>query len=207
MVNDFLLKLALSSLFGAAIGLQRELKDRPAGLRTHTLVSLTSCLFTIISLYVIKEGDPTRIVSNIAVGIGFIGAGTIIKQGNIIIGLTTAASLWAVAAIGILVAAGNYKLALLSTLAALLVLILFKEVEERIGKKRVFEFSLKTFKNAVLPKPAQLQKNVFFEQLEFLKDGEDVFVRGRVRFRHDEEVELVLKEIEQYGEIVYQKWI
>ncbi|MCX7832056.1 MAG: MgtC/SapB family protein [Actinobacteria bacterium] len=207
MVDKFLLKLVLSSLFGAAIGFQRELKDRPAGLRTHTLVSLASCLFTVISLYGIEGGDPTRIVSNVAVGIGFIGAGTIIKQGNIIIGLTTAASLWTVAAIGVLVGASHYELAFFSTLAALLVLVLFKEIEERIGKKRVFEFSFKTFKDAVLPKPAHLQKKILFDQLEFLKEGEDVFVRGRVRFRHEEEIESVLKELEQYGEIVYQKWL
>jgi putative Mg2+ transporter-C (MgtC) family protein len=113
-----LLRLAVACGLGAAIGFEREIRDREAGIRTHLLVSLGSALFTIVSAYGfhaflasgdnIVRTDPTRIAAQIVTGIGFLGAGAIIREGLSIRGLTTAATLWVVAAIGMACGAGYY---------------------------------------------------------------------------------------------------
>jgi putative Mg2+ transporter-C (MgtC) family protein len=123
--EEALLRLALAAALGAAVGLERELREREAGLRTHLLVSLGSALFTIASAYGFRdflvEGgalvrtDPTRIAAQIVTGIGFLGAGAIIRQGLSVRGLTTAATLWVVAAIGLTTGAGYYSAAVITT--------------------------------------------------------------------------------------------
>jgi putative Mg2+ transporter-C (MgtC) family protein len=115
---DATLRLGLAAGLGAAVGFERELRDREAGIRTHLLVSLGSALFTIVSAYGFHEFlagggnitriDPTRIAAQIVTGIGFLGAGAIIRDGLSIRGLTTAATLWVVAAIGMACGAGYY---------------------------------------------------------------------------------------------------
>ena len=128
--DEALLRLALAAALGGAIGVERELRDREAGLRTHLLVSLGSALFTIVSAYgfhaflssgaSVVRADPTRIAAQIVTGIGFLGAGAIIRQGLSVRGLTTAATLWVVAAIGLAVGAGYYSGALITTAVVLL---------------------------------------------------------------------------------------
>lgn len=120
--TELAVRLFLAAACGAAIGVEREIHDHPAGMRTHVLVGLGASLFAIVSGYgyeaVFHAGisgppDPTRIAAQIVSGIGFLGAGAILHQGNIIRGLTTAASLWATAAVGLAVGAGLYILGLL----------------------------------------------------------------------------------------------
>jgi putative Mg2+ transporter-C (MgtC) family protein len=115
--GEIALRLGLAAIAGAAIGLEREMRAHPAGLRTHLLVAVGSCLFALVSAYgfeALAEGraavqaDPSRIASNIVTGIGFLGAGTIIRDGGSVRGLTTAASLWIVAALGMAIAFGMY---------------------------------------------------------------------------------------------------
>jgi putative Mg2+ transporter-C (MgtC) family protein len=130
--EEALLRLALAAVFGAAIGMERELREREAGLRTHMLVSVGSALFTLISAYGFRDflvhggavirADPTRIAAQIVTGIGFLGAGAIIRQGLSVRGLTTAATLWVVAAIGMASAAGDYAAASMATVITLLAL-------------------------------------------------------------------------------------
>ena len=120
------LRLAVAAVLGGAIGVERELRDREAGVRTHLLVSLGSALFTIVSAYGFHEfltsgasvvrADPTRIAAQIVTGIGFLGAGAIIREGLSVRGLTTAATLWVVAAIGMACGAGWYWAAIVATL-------------------------------------------------------------------------------------------
>ena len=108
--EESLLRLALAAVFGGAVGLEREFREREAGFRTHMLVSVGSALFTIASAYGFRDflvnggslvrTDPTRIAAQIVTGIGFLGAGAIIRQGMSVRGLTTAATLWIAAAIG-----------------------------------------------------------------------------------------------------------
>jgi putative Mg2+ transporter-C (MgtC) family protein len=111
---DVVLRLAVAAGLGAAVGFERELRDREAGVRTHLLVSLGAALFTVVSAYGFAEFydgttvDPTRIAAQIVTGIGFLGAGAILREGLSIRGLTTAGSLWIVAAIGMAVGAGYY---------------------------------------------------------------------------------------------------
>jgi putative Mg2+ transporter-C (MgtC) family protein len=110
------LQLILAALFSMVIGLDRERRHRPAGLRTHMLVGLGACLFTSLSFYAFPGSDPARVAANIVVGIGFLGAGTIIQRKHDVHDLTTAASIWATAAVGMAVGTGAWFLALCATL-------------------------------------------------------------------------------------------
>jgi putative Mg2+ transporter-C (MgtC) family protein len=122
---EALLRLVLAAVLGGAVGIERELREREAGLRTHMMVSLGAALFTLTSAYgftdfVAANGnlyriDPTRIAAQIVSGIGFLGAGAIIRQGLAVRGLTTAATLWVVAAIGLASGAGYYAAAVMTT--------------------------------------------------------------------------------------------
>ncbi len=127
-----LIRLALAAVLGGAIGIERELRDREAGFRTHLIVCLGSALFTIVSAYgfndflaggdLVVRADPTRIAAQIVTGIGFLGAGAIIRQGYSVRGLTTAATLWVAGAIGIACGAGYWSGALFGTVLTLLAL-------------------------------------------------------------------------------------
>jgi putative Mg2+ transporter-C (MgtC) family protein len=142
---DMLSRLLLASLLGALIGFEREVHGRPAGFRTHLLVSLGSCLFVIVSIdFYRKYGnfsgmgplgvDPGRIAAQVVTGIGFLGAGAIIREKATIRGLTTAACLWVAAAIGLSCGAGRFDAAVIVTLLAVVSLLLLKKVENRIRK-------------------------------------------------------------------------
>ena len=125
------LRLTVGLVLGAVIGFERELHRQPAGFRTHSLVALGAALFTIVSAYGFSGPlvDPTRIAAQIVSGIGFIGAGTILQYRGHIRGLTTAASLWAVAAIGTAAGAGMFVMAVTGTLLILVVLSVLDRVE------------------------------------------------------------------------------
>lgn len=121
---EILARLVLSTFLGAVIGLERELRDIPAGMRTHALVALGSTIFTVAALTVFYPGaDSTRIVAQIAVGIGFIAGGIIFKTGAGVFGLTTAANMWVTAALGIMVGMGNYVFSVAATVLVVLVLV------------------------------------------------------------------------------------
>jgi len=136
-------QLFLATFLGALLGLEREIKRKEAGLQTYSLVALGTCLFSIISFelfnfFLLKSRisfDPSRIIQAIAIGIGFIAAGVIFRQPSGTVGLTTAAGLWATAAIGIAVGAKLYFIAIFTTLLALLILAGFGELEEKIFKR------------------------------------------------------------------------
>lgn len=130
--QEELLRILLAAGLGAAVGIERELRDHEAGLRTHLLVAVGSALFTLVSAYGFGEffttgaplvrTDPTRIAAQIVTGIGFLGAGAIIRQGPSVRGLTTAATLWVVAAIGLAAGAGYYGGAVATTIVVLIAL-------------------------------------------------------------------------------------
>ena len=115
MSNDFELlgRLLLAAVLGGAIGAERELNDQAAGLRTHMLLTIGACLFTLISAYGFGGGigtDPSRLAAQIVTGIGFLGDGAIVRHGLTVKGLTTAASIWATASVGVAIGAGSYVL-------------------------------------------------------------------------------------------------
>jgi putative Mg2+ transporter-C (MgtC) family protein len=121
--------LLIAALLSMIIGLDRERRDRPAGLRTHMLVGVGACLFTILSIYAFPSGDPGRVASQILPGIGFLGAGAILKQRRDISGLTTAASVWSTAAVGMAVGTGAWLLALAATVIIWIILVLLSKAE------------------------------------------------------------------------------
>jgi len=116
-------RLLLASLLAGLVGYEREQADKPAGFRTHILVGMGAALFTVVSVYGFAGGsDPARVAAQIVTGIGFLGAGTIFRSEGLVLGLTTAASIWAVAAIGMAVAVGMYAMSAAATVIMLLVL-------------------------------------------------------------------------------------
>lgn len=137
---DYMIKLLVSFLLGGLIGFERELHEKPAGLRTHIIVSLASTLFTILSLSnvfgnpTMISHDPARIAAGVLTGIGFLGAGVIVSTGGNIRGITTAASLWVTTAVGMAVGAGEYGLAVAAALLIFLILWLLMPIEGLIDR-------------------------------------------------------------------------
>ncbi len=132
--SGYAARLLLAAFLGALVGLERELHDHPAGMRTHLLVSLGSAGFTVLSIAMAQGpgADPTRIAAQIVSGIGFLGAGAILKEGATIRGLTTAASLWSVAAVGMASGAGLWVVAATITAIAIVSLWPLRVVTERV---------------------------------------------------------------------------
>lgn len=133
---ELVLRLILAAIVGGFIGIEREVSNRPAGLRTHILVTVGSALITLVSKDAFYGmGDPSRLAAQIVTGIGFLGAGTIIKNGNSIKGLTTAASLWISAGIGIAIGSGYYLGALVTAGIVLLTLVNVGGFERKLIKR------------------------------------------------------------------------
>ncbi len=122
------LRILLAAVLGAVIGYERRRADKPVGLRTLVLISAGAALFTVASIYGFSGADPTRIAAGIVTGIGFLGAGAIIRRrAGGIEGLTTASAIWVVAAIGLAAGAGLYLMATVTTVMVLLVLLLLRQ--------------------------------------------------------------------------------
>ncbi|RWR03676.1 methyltransferase [[Pantoea] beijingensis] len=152
MLMDLLLRIALAGALGGLIGLERQLRAKEAGLRTHILVGIGSAMFMIVSKYgfddILSQThiglDPSRIAAQVVSGMGFLGAGTIIIQKQIVKGLTTAAGLWVTAAIGLVIGSGMYEIGIYGTLMALVVLETFRRISHWIvGHHHTFIFQLK----------------------------------------------------------------
>jgi len=139
---DLSVRLVVAAALGLAIGFEREIHGHPAGLRTHMLVAVGSGLFTVLSAYGFRDVagavpntapiDPTRIAAQIVSGIGFLGAGAILKDGIVIRGLTTAASLWATSAVGMAAGAGEHLIAVVATATILVSLWPINALAERL---------------------------------------------------------------------------
>ncbi len=162
---DFLLRLSAALVLGFALGLERELTNKYAGLRTHILVCLGACVFTLLSIYgfptfangdnvIIEQAtgvrDTARIAAQIVTGIGFIGAGTVLRNGPMVFGLTTAATLWLAASIGMACGAGMFDVAVISTVFSIAVLTLIRIFERQIlpvSVKQVKRFKISIYCN------------------------------------------------------------
>jgi len=130
-----MVRLLVALVLGSVVGLERERQERAAGLRTVTMVSLGSCLFTIVGAYGFSATDPSRVAAQIVTGIGFLGAGTIFLRKDLVRGLTTAATIWAVAAIGMATGTAQYFEAGFTTLLILAVLMVLKPIEKHFFKR------------------------------------------------------------------------
>jgi putative Mg2+ transporter-C (MgtC) family protein len=135
--TELIQRLLLAALCGGALGFERELKQKSAGLRTNMLIAIGSALFTLMS-YELADGvgaDPTRIAAQIVTGIGFLGAGAIMRTDGGIQGLTTAATIWVNAAVGVAAGGGEYHLAVIATGVTLGVLLLLYPLERLIDRR------------------------------------------------------------------------
>jgi len=130
MPVGYVWRLLLAAALGAAVGLEREYRQKPAGLRTNILIAVGSALFTILSIAVAREGaDPARITAQIVTGIGFLGGGAIMRYQDTVHGMTTAATIWVNAAIGVAAGSGENALASFTTALTLVVLIVLPPIE------------------------------------------------------------------------------
>jgi len=135
--SEALLRLALAAGLGGAIGLEREFRHKPAGLRTNMLIALGSALFSILSVELgAGAGSPDRIAAQVVSGIGFLGAGAILRSGENVHGLTTAATIWVNAAIGMAAGLGSYTVAIVAAAITLSVLALMPVMEKMVDNRR-----------------------------------------------------------------------
>jgi putative Mg2+ transporter-C (MgtC) family protein len=132
------MRVMIALAIGLLIGAEREFRGHPAGLRTMALISAGSCMFTGLGLIpdLPRIVDPTRIAAQIVTGVGFLGAGSILRQGEEVRGLTTAASIWVAASLGMAVGFGYYFVAVFTTVVVIVVLVALKPMEERFFRRR-----------------------------------------------------------------------
>jgi putative Mg2+ transporter-C (MgtC) family protein len=132
---DLMLRLLLAAGLGAAIGVERELRQKAAGLRTNILIALGSALFTVVSVELAGAGGtPDRVAAQIVTGIGFLGAGSILRSGHSVHGMTTAATIWVNAAVGMAAGAGLYGAATVGTIITLVVLVVLPFAEQHLDR-------------------------------------------------------------------------
>ncbi|HUR28448.1 MAG TPA: MgtC/SapB family protein [Planctomycetota bacterium] len=184
------IRLAAALGVGALIGFERSYRGRPAGFRTHALVCLSTSLLMLLTAYEerwvrVASGvtftlDPTRMAQGIMTGIGFLGAGAIMRDGLTVRGLTTAASIWITAAIGILIGIGFYEPAMISAFLTLFVLSVFQRIEHRMPSQFYAHFTLRFAREAAMPEP-QLRELVTkhgfsIANLNYRLDADHAFV-------------------------------
>jgi putative Mg2+ transporter-C (MgtC) family protein len=219
--SEALLRLALAAVLGGLIGIERELREREAGLRTHLLVSVGSALFTIVSAYGFHEflasgqavvrADPTRIAAQIVTGIGFLGAGAIIRQGLSVRGLTTAATLWVVAAIGMATGAGYYSGAVITTalvllslwplrIAAYQVMRRFRDEEGRL----VVELHAGTNPGPVIA--AVEATGAHIATIEVSQEGDRRRVEFDVKLQDDRRTPVVIARVADVDDVLDVRW-
>lgn len=210
------IRLLLAAILGGLIGWERERHDRPAGLRTHMLVCMGSALVAVISIHFDKAhgSDPSRIMSNIVTGIGFLGAGTIIRQGSVVRGLTTAASLWVVAAVGMTAGLGGlfYFLALFATIITYLTLTLVNRIEDSLLSKRQFrEVVIETHSKgpileAILTQLDPLGVTIRSLSREFFGDDGGRRLRVGIRIPAGVKIDEITRELSKLPELNRLEW-
>jgi putative Mg2+ transporter-C (MgtC) family protein len=173
---ELLGRLLLAAVFGGAVGAERELADQPAGLRTHMLLTIGACLFTLISAYGFGgPADPSRLAAQIVTGIGFLGGGAIVRHGLTVRGVTTAASIWATTSIGVAIGAGRYLLSFGGTVLVVATLVGLRALRDRLQSWSVSreEFVVST------------RAGFDVEQIAELARREKVAIRGLEREESD----------------------
>jgi putative Mg2+ transporter-C (MgtC) family protein len=218
---EILLRVGLAAVLGGAIGFERELREREAGLRTHLLVSVGAALFTMVSAYAwtdwrfsTEEGlvfDPTRVAAQVVTGIGFLGAGAIIRQGLSVKGLTTAATLWVVAAIGMATGAGYYVAAVITTVLVLVSLWPLRILAFRIAvrfrpEEGRLAIELPAGASAVSLLEAVEGAGALVRSLEFEEEGETRRVDLRVRIERGRSAATLLDALTQAQDVKGARW-
>lgn len=218
--NEIILRLAIASLLGALIGLERERKDWAAGLRTHMLVCTGSCLIMLVSAFGFADIlgtehvalDPSRIAAQVVSGIGFIGAGAILfsKQGTVR-GLTTAAGLWTVAAIGLATGGGLYFAAGATTAIALIILWALQPLEQRYAKKFKHKIlrivAAQDINNIALMKNLLSSDAVKVQAFVFERENDDFVFQLTFEHRDAPTVEALISELRKEPAVKEISWM
>lgn len=194
--EDIILRLILSAIAGGIIGAEREYRNKSAGFRTLILISMGSCLFTIASM-LIEENSKDRIASNIVTGIGFVGAGVIFKSETGVKGLTTAASVWITAAIGMAIAGGFYLAAGVTAFLVLVVLYVLSYIGKKLERSNVQYIYKVTFAKDfafdVEYEDFMRKNDLKFAKPVISKTGEDLLFRYHIKGSEDKHDELLRK--------------
>jgi putative Mg2+ transporter-C (MgtC) family protein len=217
---EILVRLAAAAALGGVIGIERELREREAGFRTHMLVSVGAALFTLVSAYAWTDFtfsqaggvtfDPTRVAAQIVTGIGFIGAGAIIRQGLSVRGLTTAATLWMVAAIGMACGAGFYWAAVIATAIALVGLGPLRFVSKRMRDRphrRELEVELEPAASAASVLAALEQLGVGVSSFSIAARGDGRRLVCVVELPDEDAAADVVRRLGELDEVSGAKWI
>jgi putative Mg2+ transporter-C (MgtC) family protein len=192
---EILLKLVLAVALGGLVGLERETSQKPAGFRTNILICVGSAMMMILSGLILggSEGggnDLTRIAAGVITGIGFIGAGTIIQSRGSIVGLTTAATLWAMAGLGLVIGAGYYLVAVIFTAIIILTLIIFRYIEANYLKRSLYMYTLRAkYSRGILNNIKKLAIHEGFKLDELSLKKEENFALLNLSFQATEEKE------------------
>jgi len=207
-IYDILLPCVLALIFGGLIGFQREKAERPAGLRTHALVCLGSTVFTLISYLgfsSLYDVDPSRIAAGIVTGIGFIGAGVIFRLGPLVRGVTTAASIWVVASVGMALGTKLYYLALLVTILGFITLSIFKYIEDKVIKLPNYLVRITTSENftdmnKIISLLKKMSVNIKSKKYELAENNKRIFTINL--FSKDSEFPTrIIEELSKFKEI------
>lgn len=206
---EFFIRLILATILGGMIGYEREFRSKEAGLRTHILVALGAALvmmvsqygfFPVVSNYI--QVDPSRIAAQVVSGIGFIGAGVIFKEQGSIKGLSTAAGLWGVAAIGLAVGAGLYTLAITSTIIILIVFELLKRISKKFYARQIdLQIGSKNGEYLEFRKKLEAQRNIIISyKVSSADDAEkalsDNIVTMKIKLKSEDGLRILLNEID-----------
>ncbi|SJZ65101.1 MgtC/SapB family protein [Selenihalanaerobacter shriftii] len=216
--TEIFLRLLLATLLGGLVGWERESNSRPAGFRTNILVCIGSALIMIVSikLYVLfqasRAADPSRIAAQVVSGIGFLGAGTIIREGFSVKGLTTAASLWAVAGVGLAVGAGFYFSSISGTVLIILTLSILNTVEHSIAQKS----GLKNLRIKVFDQPGEVGKlgsvlgdyniHIIDVSIDHIRNEPNIYVNLQARVPSDVNQNQVIQHLAQTSGVIQVEW-
>ena len=179
MFTEMMVRFFLAAMWGGIVGAEREYRSKSAGFRTITMISTGSCLFTILSMHIGGLGNPDRIASNIVTGIGFLGAGVIFRGDNKVNGITTAATIWAVAAVGMSIGAGYYEVATIAGVNILIILALlpyFEKYIDTISQTKTYSIECAFDNNKIQEQVEHLMKiqKLAYNITKYTKENNDV---------------------------------
>jgi putative Mg2+ transporter-C (MgtC) family protein len=200
-------RIGAAFIVGAILGFEREYKSKPAGLRTILLITVGSCLFSLLNT-LIPTQSPDRIASTVVTGIGFVGAGVIFKEGYNVKGLTTAATIWVASAIGMALGFGEYVLAGSTLLLVLIILVILSKLEQWLSQKEVktYKFSFKEDQFSFHQLEEYLtSKQIKFERTDLSKCKDELTVEYKLQFKKQQFQNLVEYVIEKKSIVVFER--
>jgi putative Mg2+ transporter-C (MgtC) family protein len=209
MMLTILLKLGLAVVLGGAIGLEREFSQKPAGLRTNILICVGSTMMMALSGLILAganpgQADALRVAAGVITGMGFIGAGSIIRSGVHVHGLTTASTLWAVTGLGLVIGAGEYSVSLAYTAFVVATLVIFRKVEGLLPRREVVHYVLRARGADILDglRAAAAAQKVRLEEVSYRREGAESALVGFRLMATLDKARQFRSRIEPLGEIV-----